>query len=136
MIVYPPEIFDGLGLTFEGSERKTRVRMPRRSRPRSPAWSTGFRRTSRDGDAHTATLTVENHCMSNVFEIRDPDTGAVIERVERKDMPPAARQAMAEGIQRMLDRREIVFTGERNAKGKPIYRSMIYEGDRDPRREN
>jgi len=29
--------------------------------------------------------------MSNVFEIRDPDTGAVIERVERKDMPPAAR---------------------------------------------
>jgi len=50
------------------------------------------RTTSRDGDAHTATLTVENHCMSNVFEIRDPDTGAVIERVERKDMPPAARQ--------------------------------------------
>jgi hypothetical protein len=92
--------------------------------------------TSRDGDAHTATLTVENHCMSNVFEIRDPDTGAVIERVDRKDMPPAARQAMAEGFQRMLDRREIVFTGERNAKGKPIYRSMIYEGDRDPRREN
>ena len=53
-----------------------------------------------------------------------------------KDMPPAARQAMAESFQRMLDRREIVFTGERNAKGKPIYRSMIYEGDRDPRREN
>ena len=74
--------------------------------------------------------------MSNVFEIRDPDTGAVIERVERKDMPPAARQAMAESFQRMLDRREIVFTGERNAKGKPIYRGMIYEGDRDPRREN
>ena len=94
------------------------------------------RTTSRDGDAHIATLTVENHCMSNVFEIRDPDTGAVIERVERKDMPPAARQAMAEGFQRMLDRREIVFTGKRNAKGKPIYRSMIYEGDRDPRREN
>jgi hypothetical protein len=64
------------------------------------------------------------------------NTGAVIERVERKDMPPAARQAMAEGFQRMLDRREIVFTGERNAEGKPIYRSMIYEGDRDPRREN
>jgi hypothetical protein len=36
--------------------------------------------------------------MSNVFEIRDPDTGAVIERVERKDMPPAARQAM-DGIE-------------------------------------
>jgi hypothetical protein len=70
------------------------------------------------------------------FEIRDPDTGAVIERVERKDMPPAARQAMAEAFQRALDRREIVFTGERNAKGKPIYRSMIYKGDRDPRREN
>ena len=81
-------------------------------------------------------LTVENHCMSNVFEIRDPDTGAVIERVDRKDMPPAARQAMAEAFQGMLERREIVFTGERNAKGKPIYRSMIYEGDRDPRREN
>ena len=26
----------------------------------------------------------EDHCMSNVFEIRDPDTGAVIERLERK----------------------------------------------------
>jgi hypothetical protein len=28
--------------------------------------------------------------MSKVFEIRDPDTGAMIERVERKDLPPAA----------------------------------------------
>ena len=25
--------------------------------------------------------------MSNLFEIRDPDTGAVIERMERKDFP-------------------------------------------------
>ena len=74
--------------------------------------------------------------MSNLFEIRDPDTGAVIERVERKDLPPAARQAMAEAFQRALERREIVFTGERNAKGKPIYRSMIYKRDRDARREN
>jgi hypothetical protein len=74
--------------------------------------------------------------MSNLFEIRDPDTGVVIERVERKDFPPAARQAMAEAIQGMLERREIVFTGERNAEGKPIYRSIIYEGDRDRRREN
>jgi hypothetical protein len=70
------------------------------------------------------------------FEIRDPDTGAVIERVERKDLPPAARKAMAEVIQGMLERREIVFAGERNAEGKPIYRSIIYKGDRDPRREN
>jgi hypothetical protein len=56
--------------------------------------------------------------------------------VERKDFPAAARQAMAEVIQGMLERREIVFTGERNAEGKPIYRSIIYEGKRDPRREN
>jgi hypothetical protein len=74
--------------------------------------------------------------MSDLFEIRDPDTGAVIERVERKDFPAAARQAMAEVIQGMLERREIVFTGERNAEGKPIYRSIICEGKRDPRREN
>ena len=38
---------------------------------------------------------------------------------------------MAEAIQGMLERREIVFTGERNAEGKPIYRSIIYEKDRD-----
>ena len=74
--------------------------------------------------------------MSNLFEVRDPDTGPVIERVERKDFPPAQRQAMAEVIQGMLERREIVFTGERNAEGKPIYRSIIYEKDRDRRREN
>jgi hypothetical protein len=74
--------------------------------------------------------------MSKLFEIRDPDTGAVIERVERKDLPPAARQAMAAAFQAMLERREIVFTGKRNAKGKPIYRSMIDEGNRDPRLEN
>jgi len=43
---------------------------------------------------------------------------------------------MAEAIQGMLERREIVFTGERNAEGKPIYRSIIYEKDRDRRREN
>ena len=74
--------------------------------------------------------------MSDLFEIRDPDTGAVIERMERKDVPAAARQAVAELIQGMLERREIVFTGERNAEGKPIYRSIIYEGKRDLRREN
>ena len=72
--------------------------------------------------------------MSTVFEIRDPNTGAVIERVERKDSPRAARQAMAEAFQGMLERGEIVFTGKRNAKGKPIYRSMIHEGNRSPRR--
>ena len=44
--------------------------------------------------------------MSDLFEIRDPDTGAVIERVERKDFPAAARQAMAEVIQGTLERRD------------------------------
>jgi hypothetical protein len=27
-----------------------------------------------------------------MFEIRDPDTGTVIDRIERKDSPPAARK--------------------------------------------
>jgi hypothetical protein len=81
-------------------------------------------------DSTTKRLTLEQPrgieaMTGKEFEIRDPDTGAVIERVERKDLPPAARQAMAEVIQGMLERREIVFTGERNAEDKPIYRSLI-----------
>jgi hypothetical protein len=50
--------------------------------------------------------------------------------------PLAARQAMAEALQKALDRRLIVFTGERNAKGKPIYRSLIHDGNRERRRES
>jgi hypothetical protein len=74
--------------------------------------------------------------VKNLFEIRDPDTGAVIDRIGRKDWPQAARQAMAEALQKALDRRLIVFTGELNAKGKPIYRSLIHDGNRERRRES
>jgi hypothetical protein len=66
--------------------------------------------------------------MKKLFEIHDPDTGTVIERIDHKNWPLAARQAMAEALQEALDRGLIVFTGERNAKGKPIYRSLTHEG--------
>jgi len=43
---------------------------------------------------------------------------------------------MAEALQKALDRRLIVFTDELNAKGKPIYRSLIHDGNRERRRES
>jgi hypothetical protein len=69
--------------------------------------------------------------MSSLFEIRDPDTGAVIERMERKDFPPAARQAMAEVIQGSSSavkscslangtRRASPFTGASSTRGIAI----------------
>jgi len=66
--------------------------------------------------------------MSKEFEIRDPDTGELIERIEREDFPLATRRAMAVAVQEALNRRIMAFTGERDATGKPIYCSTIYEG--------
>lgn len=46
-------------------------------------------------------------------DIRDPDTGEVIETVTDDEW--------AEGLQELLRRRLIAFTGQRNRDGKAIY---------------